>query len=133
MTDLNCCENEALYQLLLAELKSLEVVAPLSNREAIKYGDRAFKILMSDAIQSGQYSVEWLEHINQLSIKISDLLRTVPKNYSSALYNRLLDLQGDARQINPAECLSIVSPGVATQFDTISDQLAQGATLCQLF
>lgn len=126
---------ESLYQGWLEDYAALEALAPLSARDAMRLGGQVFEQRMRQAVAAGAYSQEWIEQLNQFSLNLYEWQAEFGRQLSYPQRNCLLQLQDNADQLNPEEVLAWVNqpPQPKTTPDTIADQLAQGATLCQLF
>ena len=124
---------ESLYQGWLEDYAALEALAPLSARDARRLGGHVFAQQMRQAVEAGAYSHEWIEQLNQFSLKLYEWQAEFGPQLSYQQRNCLLRIQGEVRQINPDTMLRPSIPMAMTSPDTVADHLAQGATLCQLF
>lgn len=124
---------EVLYQKWQADYQALEALAPLTAADALKVGGRVFEQQMRQAVEAGAYSQRWIEQLNQFSMMLSDWCAEFGPQLSYQQRNRFLGLQDDAWQINPEKVLRQPGAVAMTSPDTVADQLAEGATLCQLF
>lgn len=127
--------DAGLYQELLEAYKGLEIQAPLTADDALRYGGREFEQRMHEAVKAGQYSSEWIEQVNHFSNELSKLLVLMRQDFPALYYlNPFLVLKDDSEQINPDIVLNrICDPNPMTPADTVAERLAQGSTLCELF
>ena len=121
------------YSQLLSEYQSLETQAPLTANDAVKYGGNEFRHLMRLAVEAGRYSNEWIETADRLLETLRDSMAEGQSLWPAELYDGLMGLEDDMHQIHPAWALAQAPPSTVTHPDTLADQLAQGATLCELF
>lgn len=121
------------YSQLLSEYQSLETQVPLAANDVVKYGGNEFRRLMGLAVAAGHYSDEWTQTADQFLDKLRDSMAEGQTLWPAEFYDALMGLEDDMHQIHPAWALAQVPPSPVTQPDTLADQLAQGATLCELF
>jgi len=124
---------EAQYQALLDEYTTLESQAPLTTNDARRLGSFVFEQQMRQQMAAGAYSAQWMHDIEALSIQLSLTLERLALPYFER--QRWLVLQNKIDQLNPAVVLGIETsqPVNSTTPDSVADELAQGATICQLF
>lgn len=129
----NSNQIDAQYPSFLDEYTTLEAQVPLTAADARRLGGIQFEQQMRQQVAAGAYAAEWLRQIEALRVKLDDALEQSALPYLER--RRWMVLQNQIEQINPAMVLGFdaVRSTPSTTPDNISDQLAEGATICELF